>query len=137
MAAYHLEGGTLLWYQIFKDEHEIVTWTILKQGLHERFGPTLFEDFLGDLTKLSKLVWYEITINSLRSSLCRARNLFPLQQVSCFVSGLKESIMVDVLVQNLQTLSIAIGLAHLSEPKHAVHMKPGQNGTIHQEAFIC
>jgi hypothetical protein len=52
MAAYHLEGESQMWYQLFQDSEAVVTWNSLKVALHTRYGPTAFEDHFGDLTKL-------------------------------------------------------------------------------------
>jgi hypothetical protein len=52
LAAYHLEGEAQLWYQLFKETEEGTSWEQLKDGLHVRYGPTQFDDFFGDLTKL-------------------------------------------------------------------------------------
>jgi len=52
LTAYHLEGEAQLWYQIFKEDMINVSWEELKDALHVRFGPTQFEDFYGDLSKL-------------------------------------------------------------------------------------
>jgi hypothetical protein len=47
LAAYHLEGEAQLWYQLFKETEEGASWEQLKDGLHVRYGPTQFDDFLG------------------------------------------------------------------------------------------
>ena len=52
MVAYHLEGESQMWYQLFQDSEEMVTWKSLKAALYTRYGPTTFEDHFGDLTKL-------------------------------------------------------------------------------------
>jgi hypothetical protein len=52
LAAYHLEGEAQLWYQLFKETEEAASWGNLKDSLHVRYGPTQFDDFFGDLTKL-------------------------------------------------------------------------------------
>jgi len=41
-----------LWYKLFKETEEGALWGNLKEGLHVRYGPTQFNDFFGDLTKL-------------------------------------------------------------------------------------
>jgi hypothetical protein len=48
LAAYYLKGNTQLWYQLFQGEVREVSWEALKEGLHARYGLTLFEDFFGD-----------------------------------------------------------------------------------------
>jgi hypothetical protein len=47
--------------------------------------------------------------------LAKAGHLPPMPQVSCFVSGLKESIKVDVMARRPADLSTAIGLERLYE----------------------
>jgi hypothetical protein len=34
LAAYHLEGEAQLWYQLFREAYENLTWDSLKEGLH-------------------------------------------------------------------------------------------------------
>jgi hypothetical protein len=55
MAAYHLEGEVQIWYQLWKEGEENLDWDSLKQALHIRYGPTIFEDHFGDLTKLQQM----------------------------------------------------------------------------------
>jgi hypothetical protein len=55
LTAYHLEEEAQLWYQIFKEDMEDISWEILEGALHVRFGPTQFEDFFGDQSKLRQV----------------------------------------------------------------------------------
>ncbi|CAB4283456.1 unnamed protein product [Prunus armeniaca] len=82
-----------LWFQLMKEETPITTWATFKQGLHDRYSPTQFQDFF-------------------------ARRITPYQQIGCFVSGLKENIKTDVQACKPQTLSAAIGLARLYESRN-------------------
>lgn len=52
LATYHMEGEAQLWYQLFKESEEQVSWETLKDRLHVRYNATQFDDFFGDLTKL-------------------------------------------------------------------------------------
>jgi hypothetical protein len=52
LAAYYLEGEAQLWYQLFKESEEQVSWETLKDGLHVQYSATQFDDFFGDLTTL-------------------------------------------------------------------------------------
>jgi hypothetical protein len=54
LAAYHLEGESQMWYQLFKDSEEVITWNAMKTTLHTRYGPTSFDDHFGELTKLQQ-----------------------------------------------------------------------------------
>jgi hypothetical protein len=55
LTAYHLEGEAQLWYRLFKENEEEQTWEAMKDGLHIHYGPTQFENFFGDLTKLRQM----------------------------------------------------------------------------------
>jgi hypothetical protein len=41
LTAYHLEGESQMWYQLFQDNEEVVTWESLKDALHIQYGPTV------------------------------------------------------------------------------------------------
>ncbi|KAK6918453.1 Retrotransposon gag domain [Dillenia turbinata] len=118
LAAYHLDGGVHLWYQNLKKTRVWMTWEEFKQAVNDRYGPTLPEDFYGELTKLTQtgsVKDYQLQFNRL---LARAGNLTEQQQISCFVSGLKEAIRADVRATNPQSLPHAASLARLFETKH-------------------
>ncbi|KAL4204513.1 hypothetical protein AMTRI_Chr01g132390 [Amborella trichopoda] len=46
------QGDAQLWYQLTKEESGIASWDDFKRSLHAHYGPTQFQDFFGDLTKL-------------------------------------------------------------------------------------
>ncbi|XP_028113652.1 uncharacterized protein LOC114311688 [Camellia sinensis] len=117
LAAYHLDGDAQLWYQIAKKEERIYTWTTLKAELQARFGPTQFEDFFGDLTKLQQRGSVREYQTQFERLLTRAGSLTPQQQIGCFTSGLKESIRVEVQASRPPSLSAAVGLARLYEAR--------------------
>ncbi|XP_057487988.1 uncharacterized protein LOC130774018 [Actinidia eriantha] len=123
LAAYHLENDAQLWYQLLREEGNPITWPLLKEGLHARFGPTDFEDFFGDLTKLRHSTIVREYQTQLEKLLMRAGKLTITQQVGCFISGLKEVIRVEVQAARPATLSAAVGLARLYEAKISSHNK--------------
>lgn len=120
LAAYHLEGDAQLWYQLFKDSNEGVTWLNLKQALNARYGPTLFEHHFGDLTKLKQVHSVRDYQTHFERLLSRVGRLSTEHQIRCFISGLKDHIRVDVQVAHPTTLSDAIGLARLFEARNGV-----------------
>jgi len=78
-----------------------------------RYGPTQFDDFFGDLTKLRQkgTVWeYQ---GQYKRLLSRAGRLSVAQQIEGFISGLKESIRPEVQDSWPTTLTAAVGLARL------------------------
>lgn len=52
LAILHLEDKAIQWYQWFEKTHCVVNWETFKQGIIARFGPDLYEDAVGELTKL-------------------------------------------------------------------------------------
>jgi hypothetical protein len=125
LAAYHLKGDAQLWYQLYKeDDTGEFSWEALKKSLHARYGPTLFEDFFGDLSKLKQMGTvrdYQIQFERLLS---RVGRLAPDHQLGCFISGLKETIRTEVQAARPTNLSAAVGMARLYEAKHQAQRRP-------------
>lgn len=126
LASFHLEGDAQQWYQILKEEGQPITRDTFKEGIHVRFGPTQFDDFFGDLTKL-------IQIGTVREYQCqferwlsRAGKLTPAQQVGRIVSGLQENLRADVQSSRPTTLSAVVGLACFYEARNLSQRRIGQ-----------
>ena len=117
LATYHLEGEAQLWYQILKEEGE-VAWLTLKEGLNSRYGPTEFDDFFGDLTRLKQVGSVREYQSQFEKLLSRVGKLNQSQQVACFIGGLNEDVRIDVQAMKPPTLSAAVGLARLYEVKY-------------------
>lgn len=117
LASFHLEGEAQMWYQLFKEDQTEVHWEAFKEGLLARYGPTQFEDFFGDLTKLKQLGTVHDYHTQFEHLLSRAGKLAQVQQVGCFVSGLNEGIRADVQACRPTSLTSAVGLARLYEAK--------------------
>jgi hypothetical protein len=80
----------------FKESEEHVSWEAMKDGLHVRYSATQFDDFFGDLTKLRQTGTVREYQGQYERLLSRAGRLSVTQQVSGFISGLKESIRPEV-----------------------------------------
>lgn len=80
--------GAQLWYQLLEEEEGPISWDILKVGLHARYGPTQYEDFFGDLTKLKQTGTIKEYQSQFERLLSRAGKLMPAQLVGYFISGL-------------------------------------------------
>ncbi|RWW42035.1 hypothetical protein BHE74_00052442 [Ensete ventricosum] len=52
IAAIHLEGDAIQWFNWFKHTHGGLCWQQFKEGLLDRFGPTDFNNIDGQLTKI-------------------------------------------------------------------------------------
>nr|DAD19760.1 TPA_asm: hypothetical protein HUJ06_021223 [Nelumbo nucifera] len=75
-------------------------------------------NFFGDLTKLRQMVSVRDYQAQFERLLTGVGRVTPEQQVSCFISGLKDSIRFDVLAARPTTLLEAIGLARLYEARN-------------------
>ena len=95
----------------------MITWPLLKEGLYTCYGPTEFDDFFGDLTKLKQMGSVREYQSQFERLLSRVGKLPPAQQVGCFISGLKEHLRIDVQALKPASLSAAVGLACLHEAK--------------------
>ena len=125
LAAYHLEGEAQLWYQLLKEEERVTTWPLLKGGLYTHYGPTEFDDFFGDLTKLRQMGSVREYQSQFERLLSTVGKLPPAQQVGCFISGLKEHLRIVVQALKPASLSAAVGLARLYEAKSQIqHQQP-------------
>jgi hypothetical protein len=124
LAAYHLEGEAQLWYQLFKESEEHISWEAMKDWLHVRYGATQFDDFFGDLTKLRQTGTVREYQGQYERLLSRAGRLSVTQQVSGFISGLKESIRPEVQASGPSTLTAAVGLARLYEARLLAQRRP-------------
>ncbi|XP_042487967.1 uncharacterized protein LOC122068169 [Macadamia integrifolia] len=120
LASWNLEGDAQLWYQLLKDENDNapITWQEFKKEIFVRYGPSHYQDFFGELTKLRQIGTVREYQNQFSKLLLRAGKLSSDQQVGCFTRGLKENLKVDVQACQPTTLSAAIGLTRLYESRN-------------------
>eukprot|EP00252_Welwitschia_mirabilis_P002413 TRINITY_DN1235_c2_g1_i1.p1 TRINITY_DN1235_c2_g1~~TRINITY_DN1235_c2_g1_i1.p1 ORF type:complete len:211 (+),score=26.64 TRINITY_DN1235_c2_g1_i1:150-782(+) len=52
LASFHLEKEALQWYQWLEKYQGVISWKEFVEGLCTRFGPNMYEDYTGELTKL-------------------------------------------------------------------------------------
>jgi hypothetical protein len=124
LAAYHLEGESQMWYQLFKDSEEVITWDALKTALHTRYGSTSFDDHFGELTKLQQTGTVQDYQLQFEQLLSKVERLSVHQQLGCFVSGLKGDVRIEVQAGRPKSVTEAIGLARLYEGRNWSLKKP-------------
>ena len=89
----------------------------LQAWIVARFGPNQFEDQFSELIKLRQrgsMLEYQ---GKFERQLAMVGVLQQDRKVSCFLTGLKDSIRTDVQVHRPTTLAMAIGLAKLYEAR--------------------
>ncbi|KAH7575574.1 hypothetical protein JRO89_XS02G0152200 [Xanthoceras sorbifolium] len=96
LAYFHLDEDAQLWYQTLKQEKGKLQWQDFSDGLHAQFGPTQFQDFFGDLTKL-------LQVGSVHNYQTQFEKLLS---------------KADVLAGHPTSLTSAIGLARLYKARN-------------------
>ncbi|XP_062153129.1 uncharacterized protein LOC133861362 [Alnus glutinosa] len=118
MAAYHLEGEAHMWYQLIRESEEILMWESLKVALHICYGPTVYEDHFGNLTKLQQTGTVKEYHMQFEQLLSRVGRMSQPHQLGCFISGLKGTLKTEVQASRPNSLTEAIGVARLYEARN-------------------
>ncbi|KAF5446347.1 hypothetical protein F2P56_031982 [Juglans regia] len=115
LAAYHMEGEALVWYQEALDTDQFVSWETLMRAMLIRFGPTAYDDPMETLTRLKQVTTVAAYKASFESLSNRVRGLPDHHKLSCFLSSLKDEIRLPLRMFNPHNLTAAFGLARIQE----------------------
>lgn len=110
LASLHMEDKAMHWYRWFEKSHTLQTWREFSRILLMRFGENVFEDAMGQLTKLrqwSTVKSYQEKFEELANKTTGLTEEF---FISCFVSGLKDEIKGGVQMFRPSTISQAARL---------------------------
>ena len=118
LASYHMEGNNQIWIQRKNTLKAQMDWEEFKFELMLRFGTTPYEDGFGELCKLKQVSLIRDYQSHFERLLGKAGTLTDKQEMTYFISGLKEPRQVDVQTQNPITLSSTISLARICEGKN-------------------
>lgn len=115
LASFHLEGDAEIWFDMLQEQQEVLSWKKLKEAMNLQFEPSVYEDFFGDLIRLSQessVNEYTIKFNRL---ITRAGYMTETQKISSYTCGLKAQLRMEVKARKPETLLDAQGLATQSE----------------------
>ena len=115
IASIHLEDKALEWFQGYLSTHGIPTWLEFSHDICLRFGPNVYEDDTGVLTKLKQDGLVRNYHERFEELANRTKGLPEEFFVSCFISGLKEEIRPIVQMFRPKTMIQVVGLARLQE----------------------
>lgn len=87
----------------------------MKDELHDRFGTSMYEDAMEELCRLRQTGSVQDYRNKFERLLGPAGILTDKQEVSLFISGLKEALRANVKAHSPVSLSAAISLARIFE----------------------
>ncbi|XP_077226272.1 uncharacterized protein LOC143859450 [Tasmannia lanceolata] len=102
MVSFHMEGSAASWFQWMSNSNQLRSWQEFESALKFRFGSSPYDNPQGKI-ELSTTV-YGLSDQFLKS---------------CFISGLKPEIKLEVIAHQPFGLLQAIGLARLQEDKIA------------------
>nr|GMC86857.1 Transposon Ty3-G Gag-Pol polyprotein [Ipomoea batatas] len=107
-----MEGEASDWFRWMKNNHLLTSWLDFTTQVKLRFDPSHFEDFVGQLSKLTQLT----TVGAYRSAyeklLNKVTNVPAPVLISMFIAGLKPLIRREVMRAKPSSLTAAFALAH-------------------------
>ncbi|XP_042946134.1 uncharacterized protein LOC122279514 [Carya illinoinensis] len=115
IAFFHMEGKALSWFTWLKESSPINTWDEFTSALEIRFGPSAYEDPVGQFTKLKQSGTVEEYQTQFEELSNKIKGLTEEFRISTFLSGLREDLRIMVTMFKPNTLHAAFGLAKLQE----------------------
>ena len=115
IAAIHLEGDAIQWFDWFEHTYGILSWRQFKEGLLIRFRPTDYENIDGQLAKIqqtSTIQEYQTRFERLSN---QTHDWSQKQLLRTFIEGLKPEIRGEVKARQPYTLMAAISFARHQE----------------------
>lgn len=115
LASLHLDDKAIHWFRWFEKSHTLQTWREFSKALSLRFGENVYDDAVGQLTKLKQWGSVKLYQEKFEELANKTSGLSEEFFISCFVSGLKEEIRGGVQMFRPKSISEAMGLARLQE----------------------
>ncbi|KAA8539824.1 hypothetical protein F0562_026516 [Nyssa sinensis] len=115
LASIHMEDRAIHWFRWYEKTHILRTWREFAGALIARFGDSLFDDAVRQLTKLRQISTVKTYQEKFEELANKTNGLSEEFFVSCFVSGLKDEIKAGVQMFRPKNVSQAMGLARLQE----------------------
>ncbi|GJN02857.1 hypothetical protein PR202_ga20245 [Eleusine coracana subsp. coracana] len=124
-ACLHMEGNAAKWLQVFKKQHELVSWDQFMAAVHTKFGAFDYHKHMRELLALrqtSSVEDYAAEFESLRYMVAMHNTAMDETFfVSQFVKGLKEGIREGVQAQIPETVERAVLLAQIQQETQERH----------------
>ena len=117
LASFHLERESLQWFYWYIKDHEEPQWTYFCQLILHRFGPSGFDEFTRALTKLRQTGTVREYQTEFEKLVKHTEGFSDAFYMSCFISGLKDTIRSEVNMFCPNTMMEILGLAKLTKDK--------------------
>jgi hypothetical protein len=115
LASYHLTCAAQQWYHLLERKEPSLSWPRFKNFCHQRFGPALRQNALGELARLSFRTTVEDYQDRFMALLCHVAPLASEQQVQLFTAGLPDRININVELLNPPDLNTTLVTARAYE----------------------
>ncbi|KAA8550859.1 hypothetical protein F0562_002543 [Nyssa sinensis] len=115
LALMRMEDRAIYWFRWYEKTHILRSWRKFVGALIARFGDSLFDDAMGQLTKLRQISTIKTYQEKFEELANKTNGLSEEFLVSCFVSGLKDEIKAGVQMFRPKNVFQAMGLARLQE----------------------
>lgn len=115
LAAFHMEGGALIWYNWLMDSEYAGGWEDFVSALKTHFAPSTFDDLVGAFTKLKQTSTVEDYQTQFEILSNKIQGLSEEFKVSTFLSDLREEVRITVTMLKPKDLTTAFGFARLQE----------------------
>ena len=115
IAAIHLEGDAIQWFDWFEHTYGVLSWRQFKEGLLICFRPTDYENIDGQLAKIrqtSTIQEYQTRFERLSN---QTRDWYRKLLLRTFIEGLKPEIQGEVKARQPYMLMAAISFARHQE----------------------
>lgn len=121
IAAIHIEGEVIPWFQMLQKSGELVSWSSLTKAVEAAYVSSVFERPSYALFKLQQQDTVSNYYSSFTALASRVEGLSSAALLDCFVSGLKRDIQRDVIPWQPESRTKAVSLATLFEEKYQRH----------------
>jgi hypothetical protein len=115
LAAFHMEGKALIWFQELRSTNKLNSWIEFLKVIRIHFGKWSYNDLMETLSKLHQVGELEEYKSQFEVLANRVHDLPEHHKLSCFLGGLKAKIRFLVRMFNLKTLIEAYSLAKIQE----------------------
>jgi hypothetical protein len=115
LAAFHMEGKALIWFQELRSTNKLNSWIEFLKVIRIHFGKWSYNDLMETLSKLHQVGELEEYKSQFEVLANRVHDLPEHHKLSCFLGGLKAKIRFLVRMFNLKTLIEAHSLAKIQE----------------------
>ena len=117
IVSFHLEGRAATWFQWASRKNLLASWPEFVTAVRHLFGPAIFEDFEGNISKLTQnglVSDFQAAFEDLMNKVTGISEPLP---ISFFITGLKPAICRELLFNQPSSLMEDFALARVYEAR--------------------